>query len=243
VRRYRGPAGDWRVWLDHAEIEARIEDELHRAGLFPTAGNSVVDVERLVEIYLGVDLDQHALLELTVLGCTEFRRGEPPRIQINRDLTGSAMDADASPLGLQGRWRATVAHEAVHVVLHRDLIEPSADQPALFDENTAHEGGGRVVRCLKRDVRFDREPRDWREVQANYGMAALLMPRQVFMEVAREEAGGLRPEPLPFAAGADAAFALAGRVAWRFMVSRQAASIRLETLGLVRVAGSTALPL
>jgi len=242
VRRYRGPAGDWRIWLDHAEIEARMEDELQRAGLYPTAGQSIVDVERFVEAHLGAELDQYAPLEPTVLGCTEFRPGEPPRIKINRDLTGSTMDADSSPPGLQGRWRATVGHEGVHVVLHRDLFEPSADQAVLFGEDAAGSGGG-VVRCLKRDVRFDQEPRDWREVQANYAMAALLMPRQVFLEVVREEASSVRPEPLPFGVGTDAAVVLARRVAWRFMVSRQAASIRLETLGLVQAADRTVLPL
>jgi hypothetical protein len=219
-----------------------MEDELHRAGLYPSAGESIVDVERFVEAHLGAELDQYAPLEPTVLGCTEFRAGEPPRIKINRDLTGSAMDADSSPPGLQGRWRATVAHEGVHVVLHRDLLEPSADQTALFDEHAAV-GSGNVVRCLKREVCFDQESRDWRELQANRAMAALLMPQRVFLEVAGEEASGVRPEPPPFSAGTDAAAVLARRVAWRFMVSRQAASIRLETLGLVRPAGRTALPL
>jgi hypothetical protein len=74
-------------------------------------------------------------------------------------------------------------------------------------------------------------------------MGALLMPRPVCLEVAEEEASSVRSEVLPFGAGTDAALVLARRVAWRFMVSRQAASIRLETFGLVRPAGSSALPL
>jgi hypothetical protein len=241
MRRYRGPDGDWRLWLEHSEIEALIEDELRRAGLFPTAGDPVVDVERFVEVHLGADLDQYAPLEPEVLGRTEFRPGAPPKVQLNRDLTGSAMDADSSAPGLQGRWRATVAHEAIHVVVHRDLFEPSVDQTALFDEDAG--SGGGAVRCLKRDVRFGREARDWREVQANYGMGVLLMPRPVFVEVAEEEASSVRSEVLPFGAGTDAALVLARRVAWRFMVSRQAALIRLETLGLVRPAGRLTLPL
>jgi len=53
----------------------------------------------------------------------------------------------------------------------------------------------------------------------------------------------VRSEILPFGAGTDAALVLARRVAWRFMVSRQASSIRLETLGLVRPAGRLTLPL
>src|SRR6266508_2431839 len=153
MRRYRGPDGDWRLWLERSEIEALIEDELRRAGLLPTPGDSVVDVERFVEVHLGADLDQYAPLEREVLGCTEFRPGTPPRVQLNRDLTGSAMDADSSEPGLQGRWRATLAHEAIHVVLHRDLFEPSVDQIALFDDEAANGGGG-AVRRLKRDVRF-----------------------------------------------------------------------------------------
>jgi hypothetical protein len=124
-------------------MEALLEDELRRAGLFPTAGDSVVDVERFVEVHLGADLDQYAPLEREVLGCTEFRPGAPPKVQLDRDLTGSAMDADSSAPGLQGRWRATIAHEAIHVVLHRDLFEPSVDQTALFDEGAGSGEGGR----------------------------------------------------------------------------------------------------
>jgi len=69
------------------------------------------------------------------------------------------------------------------------------------------------------------------------------MPQPVFVEVAEEEASSVGSEALPSGAGTKAAFVLARRVAWRFMVSRQAASIRLETLGLVQAADRTVLPL
>lgn len=235
--------GGERLWLERPEIEAIIEGELRNAGLLPDPQSPIVDVERFIEAYLRVCLDQHADLAPEVLGCTEFRRGEPPRILINQDLTGSAMDADRAPPGIEGRWRATLAHEATHVVLHRSLFEPNADQGVLFEEVRDTESGEQMVRCLKREVSFHSEVPDWREVQANRGMAALLMPRSVFVGLAQEQAAraGLRPAGL--APGSRGAQQLAGRMARMVAVSRGAAAIRLETLGLIAVPGASELAL
>ena len=48
----------------------------------------------------------------------------------------------------------------------------------LFDQPSAGPlAKGGLMRCLKRDVGQATGSKDWREVQANRGMAALLMPR------------------------------------------------------------------
>jgi hypothetical protein len=224
MNRYRGPEGDERVWFDDDEIELMMEDELRRANLTPTPVASVVDVEAFIEDHLKASLDQYADLDGVVLGLTEFRTGHAPAVRINKDLTGSALDSDWCPPGIHGRWRATLAHEAAHIVLHRMLFEVDPNQSTLFGE----EAGGRdgeLLRCLKRDVAYRGTTRDWREVQANRGMAALLMPKRVFVKAARKAGIGSTPATI------DAA---ARELAQKFGVSRQATTIRLRTVGLIR---------
>lgn len=232
MRWYKGPEGDERLWLEPSEIEEIVEDELRKAGLVTSADSPSVDIERFIEVHLGAELDQYADLESDVLGVTEFRPGMTPTVMINRDLTGSAMDGDWSPPGIQGRWRATLAHEGAHCLFHRVLFELNADQGSLFE---GAYGGGRsdhrMMRCLKRQVSFQRQARDWREVQANRGMAALLMPRPVFLDRVRREFANRSGERV--LAGTPEARALAEVLASIFAVSRQAAEIRLSTMGFL----------
>ena len=229
MNRYWSADGEERVSFKNDEIELIMEDELRSASLMPTADQPAVDVERLVEQHLKAQLDQHADLAANVLGMTEFIPRKPPRVSINADLTGSALDDDNSPPGLRGRWRATVAHEAAHIILHRMLFEWNPDQGTLIDADTTH-SRPRLLRCLKREVVFRPLASDWREVQANKGMAALLMPRKVFSKVTRTQLAELGSGG-DIQAGSDQALRLAGRLAERFDVSKQAASIRLATLG------------
>jgi hypothetical protein len=238
MRWYRGPEGDERLWLEPSEIETIMEDELRKAELLPSIDHPAVEIEGFLEVHLQAELDQYAELDPDVLGVTEFRPGRTPRVLINKDLTGSAMDAEWVPPGIEGRWRATLGHEAVHVVLHRALFELNGDQGSLFGSEVATSGPHQMMRCLKREVSFGTRGSDWREVQANRGMAALLMPRVVFLPVANAEirergvAGGRLPADSP------AVLDVARQLAERFAVSRQAAAIRLTTLGFVEEPGA-----
>jgi hypothetical protein len=241
MRRYRGPEGDRRLWFERDEIEAIVDDELNRAGLVPSRARPVVDLERFVEQHLRADLDQYATLDTDVLGLTEFRSGKSPRISINQNLTGAALDDEDASLSLMGRWRATVAHECAHVLLHQVLFQVDTRQADLFGgdggEPAARAHG--LMRCLKRDVGHGVQASDWREVQANLGMAALLMPRHLFCVIATEAISALGIST-PTAGSPDASV-LATEVAERFGVSHQAAKIRLATLGLVAPSGSARL--
>lgn len=231
-----------RNWLPTGEIEARVANELLRANVYPTPDSPVVDLESFVERHLRAELDQYAELDPTVLGLTEFRPGGRPRILINRDLTGSALDQDESPPGMLGRWRATLAHEAAHVILHSVLFTRGAALPGLFGsepEDVAATSTPILHRCLKRDVTFGGGS-DWKEVQANIGMAGLLMPRDVLLPVFRAEVEAALQGRSPVR-GTPEATALAARLAARFQVSRQAALIRLDTLDLLVSAGQTEL--
>jgi hypothetical protein len=230
---YRGRDGNERLWLERDEIESMMEDELRKAKLFPPQEDPVVDIERFIERHLRVQMDQHADLEPIVLGVTEFYTDFPPKIFINRDLTG-AVDDDETPPGVLGRWRATLAHEASHVVLHRVLFELQGNQGGLFHvDATSEEQIQRLMRCLKSNVLFRNGGSDWREVQANLGMAALLMPRSLFSTVANEESYRLGFQSEAVIPGSFEAEMLAARMSTLFSVSRQAALIRLETLGLL----------
>jgi len=224
VKSYRTADGEQRVWYEEDEIERIMEDELRRADLLPARRGGVVDIEGFIERHLATSLDQYADLPPEVLGLTEFRPGKPPVVRINKDLTGSAMDADWCPPGVEGRWRATLAHEAAHVVLHGILFDVDLNQGRLFDGDASAGGSPQLHRCLKRDVAYRTQPSDWREVQANRGMAALLMPRSAFTTAARGSGAG---------SGGDVDAAIRS-LAELFGVSRQATTIRLRTLRFIR---------
>lgn len=223
MKEYTSPGGEKRLWFEEDEIEQIMDDELRRGRLMPTESNCVVDFEALLDDHLRVPFDQHADLPLDVLGLTEFNQRKAPTVRINKDLTG-IIDGDWIPPGIEGRWRATVAHEAAHVILHRMLFDEPLNQGSLFATDAPPQVKPALQRCLKRDLKHRAGNYDWREVQANRGMAALLMPRKLFTKVARSTLKGTNPEEIR-----DASRVLAAK----FGASAQAATIRLNTLGFV----------
>ena len=232
MKRFPGRDGSKRLWFEPSEIEEIMEFELEKARLMPTPTHSAVDIESFLERHLKVQCDQYATLPPDILGLTHFRNGQKPLVRINQDLTQTALDDDDRPDWVLGRWRATVAHEASHVILHACLFLTDPNQGSLFalDDGTSDEHN--LHRCLKRDVLFRGQVADWREVQANMGMAALLMPRKVFAAVCQEtiEHAGWNGDTLPDSPRCQT---LIRAMADRFQVSRQASAIRLETLSLL----------
>jgi hypothetical protein len=238
---YPGPEGDQRIWYEADDIEQIAEDELRRAGLMPTPVNPVPDLERFIEGHLKVDLDQYAQLPDDVLGLTQFEPARRPKISISSALTAAAEEGPPKP-GRLGRWRATLAHEAGHVLLHRYLFDPefaplSNGRPA---DNPVDRTG--LMRCLHRDIdttptgisdwNKQRRTKDWREVQANRAMAALLMPRGTFKRLAFQQMAQLQiVDPQADTPDADN---LAAALAETCSVSRQAAAIRLRTVQVIR---------
>lgn len=236
---YKSADGEQRIWYEQEEMEQIAADELSRAGLFPTRESPAVNLERFIESHLHAALDQYAELPSDVLGATEFAPGEPPKVQISRELTSSAVD---DPLaGAFGRWRATMAHEGSHIFLHRVLFELHPDQAMLFDIAAEDSPRPRLLRCLHRNI-VGRGGGDWREVQANRGMAGLLMPASLYRELTHEEMEALRFTSADLEADQQKVLLLVRKLARRCGVSQQAAGIRLETLELVPQAGSIALP-
>ncbi len=212
-----------------------MEGELRRTDSFPTDEHPSVNIERVID-GLGVRMDQHAKLDATVLGQPEFYEDRPPKIFINGDLTG-AMDNDETVLGIRGRWRATIAHEGSHVVMHRVLFELNRGQEGLF-QMEEQPGPQRLMRCFKKNVLFrGGGAGDWREVQANMGMAALLMPQTLFRRSAVNMVKAHSLGAGTLVAGSPSAALLTAEMAALFEVSKQAAGIRLETLEILSPVG------
>ena len=212
MKRLADPRGE-RVWYDAAEIERITADALRSGGLMPCGEMLAVDIESLIEVHLGAVVDYAGDLPDLVLGYTEFT--QPPRIVVSRRLTDLA-SAPGSSLGLRGRWRATLAHEAAHILLHAHIRGVGSVTPKL----TAHSISAAT----------EATPSDWREVQANMGMAALLMPRGAFLEEARRL---LEREAvfLPIDADGLRARRLVEVLAERFETSHEATGLRLLALG------------
>lgn len=208
--------GSVRLWYDADEIERIAMEALRHAGLWADDNGRAVDVEHLLEIHLGAVVDYGAPLEPTVLGYTAF--ASPPKVSINRALTDAAQRPGAGRAAV-GRWRATLAHEAAHILLHARLFQVPED---AADETR---------RCLRTEVGA-REASDWREVQANIGMGSLLLPRPGVIDAVRTMLIAERVIP-PVPAASPTGYRLIGELTRRFAVSRQAARIRLIGMGLM----------
>jgi hypothetical protein len=212
MKTIRDRAGRLRRWYEADEIEDLAEAGLRNGDLWPGPDQPAVDIERFVEVSLGATVDYGVELDERTLGFTIF--DQPPRIVISRKLTDLATSAAAS-LGLRGRWRATLAHEAAHLLLHRDLFN----------------SGGRSAYQTTSEV--DGGPRDgWLEIQANMGMAALLVPRRLLVREVRARIGD---EPVfpPLAPNSEWGAELTTWISSRFEVSRQLATFRLKDRGFV----------
>jgi hypothetical protein len=240
MKRFAGRDGVKRLWFEPSEIEEIMEHELAKARLVPTPPDCTVDIESLLERHLKVRFDQYAPLPPEILGSTQFCAGQKPWVRINQDLTQTALDDEDRPDWILGRWRATIAHEASHVILHARLFATDPNQGTLFATDDDETGGQNLHRCLKRDVLFRGQPSDWREVQANMGMAALLMPRKVFSAACTQVMEETRWKG-DVQTGSTEHRTLARTLADRFQVSRQAAGIRLETLGQLTQRGRQSL--
>lgn len=233
MRQYRSKeTGEPRLWFEPGEIDELMEIELNAAGAYPTFREPVVDVERFIERHLDVRLEQYADLDVAVLGKVEFGPGEKPIIYINRYLTQCAVDDESAARWLRSKWRMTMAHEATHVILHRRLYPSDGRQSMLFGDGDSESaiGARRSYRLLDMNLKAPGRG-DWREVQANQGMAAILMPKTLFLAKMEERRARLHIASGALAKGGPEARAVARALSRVFDVSVQSAAIRLEELG------------
>lgn len=217
MRTITEPTGSIRLWYETSEIEQITAQALRDASLWPDDGGSAIDIEHLLEVHMSVAVDYGAPLDAAVLGYTSFET--PIRVVINRVLTEAAQRQGAGQAAL-GRWRATLAHEAAHILLHARLFDPAVGPHS-----------GLPVACLRTEVATN-SARDWREVQANMGMAALLLPRPAVAAALRRTVLSEGAIP-PIQPGVPIAYRLIGELTRRFAVSRQLARIRLIEMGML----------
>ena len=147
------------------------------------------------------------------------------------------MSQGAAPIGSLGGWSTTLAHEAAHVILHRRLIDVPQTQESLFALCTKAEAETAITQCFERNIWFARATSDWKEVQANLGMASLLKPSSLFPSMTQEIVGTQAVgDLLAYIPAFDSrAFSdLTRQLSVLCQVSREAARIRLNTVGLAR---------
>jgi hypothetical protein len=232
MKPYRGRDGKQQLWFKPGEIDDWMETELHRANLYPAPDRPAVDIECFVDRHLQVALEQYAALEPHVLGKTVFEPGRRPQVLINRALTELAVDAADPPAWLRSKWRMTIGHEATHVLLHKCLYAADPNQ-RTFGWDDGPEEPACTYHCLERNLAWDGRGGDPREVQANNGMAALLMPKSFFLAACEAERMTLRIEPDALVEGSYQADRLVRRLAAVCDVSVQSAAIRLRELGVL----------
>lgn len=174
------------------------------------------DLARLIErdtsdFDPGADLSEYGR---DVEGVTEFKRGHKPRVRI---VAALAYEGER-----QNCYRTTLTHEYGHVHFHAYLFE-TEPQEDLFKPNRA---GAREQVC-KRDGIVNARQTDWMEWQAGYVCGSLLMPVTHLRRVVADcqKANGIFG---PVAAGSAQATALIDKVRQEFLVSADAARVRLS---------------
>jgi hypothetical protein len=181
-----------------------------------------ISTESLTVLIEGMaeDLDLYADLsrEGDVEGVTDFFAGGRPRVRISRLLSGAAH--------MENRLRTTLTHEAGHVKFHGFMFEVDVGRQSLFPPSRP----SHTNRC-KREQIIGAARGDWMEWQAGYACGALLMPISALRETVRDF---LRERGLATAKCAldtEEGQELVSRAVGRFMVSRDAARVRLFQAG------------
>jgi hypothetical protein len=86
---------------------------------------------------------------------------------------------------------------------------------------------------MRAELEAGEEARDWREVQANMGMAAFLMPRTLLVSEAIATLDATGPAFLPLTPTGAEARGLTDHLSELFETSHQAVTYRLQTFGFL----------
>lgn len=166
------PRSPWgrKLWLPIAEFDARMDSVRARAGAVFEVGRGV-DVDLVLMKLFNVDPD-FVDLPPECAGRTTFHRDGSYSVEISRALADEAQHSNIA----RRRLRSTLAHECAHIVFHGEL-HPVGD--TLFDDLDPKPV---AVMCRSQHIRTAGGTADWWEYQANRGMAALLLPRDLLKE-------------------------------------------------------------
>ncbi|WP_343030822.1 ImmA/IrrE family metallo-endopeptidase [Devosia marina] len=201
-----------------AECEKLLADFRREIGRKPDVAIDTDDLTVMIERHVG-DLDVYADLSEDgpeVEGVTLFAAQRKPDVAIAERLTSDDRRSN--------RFRTTLAHELGHVALHDPLYQEKLAMGDLF----AVVAEERLI--CKRDTMVDAPMTDWMEWQACYFSGALLMPRRAIIDLAKEHGDGITGAPRY---GTEKGANLVADAMDRFLVSHDAARVRLSVLGLL----------
>lgn len=224
VRRYPIPGNKLRFMKDQ-----EFEDEA--ALLLAEYGNRhgqvtapPIPVDEIVEFYLELALE---LIDTRKEFGVDDVHGA---LWVNKRRVGIDIRLDPAKFpAMLGRYRFTLAHEAGHWRLHRQLFQKKANQPSLLPEHVERP----EYICRSSST----EPIEY---QANRFASCLLMPRDMLKRAWHEWRGDMEPVYLADlrVAGMDCTDEIILETAVRplattFQVSPEAMRIRSEGLGLL----------
>ncbi len=199
-----------------------------------------IPVEDIVEFEMGLEIDYANLdKDCGTLGMVLFSDGlvelydkETEQYFRRPYKKGTLLvENDLIEMDNKGRERFTIAHEMVHWDKHQLRFMTLSYQ----DKTLA-----KACRCPKEKVRRPKSPDEWVEWQADNLAAAILMPAEMFRLKAEEIKNRYRGRVgtkindfmwKGFSPGIIAEF-ITDELADFFQVSKQAAGIRIQTLGI-----------
>ena len=154
-----------------------------------------------------------------VEGMTAFYPDRCPEVSIS--------DRIANDSRRENRLRTTLAHEFGHVRFHRILWAEKFEAGCLFDSRTTE---NKVI--CKRDSMIEAKDTDWMEWQAGYVSGAILMPVGPIRRLVSDFCGK-RGLHAAVSLVSDPGREILNEVMARFLVSEDAARVRLLKLGLL----------
>lgn len=217
-----------RVWIETHEFGLMMDELRRRAGVVRHVVGIGIDVDAVIERGIGADTD-YVPLPPGVLGQTRFFRDGSVRIEISCDLATCA-ETDRNE---RRRLRSTMAHECGHVACHTCLHAGDTETLSLFAEPTvalAHECS--PIMCREEAMRA-RYSGEWWEYQANQCMAALLLPRDLFITSTEVACSRYDASAFEGVLQRGHAKALIYELADEYDVNPTVALYRLESMGFV----------
>lgn len=202
-----------------------------------------VDVERFLELYLGLRLDfQFLSNDGRYLGMMVFNDTDKVIIYDPEKNEADYIHADARTVLIDNslleenqehRYRYTIGHECGHDIFHSGFYSYNPNQMSLFDNSTGNPAmvQCRVVGQSSFGTHKSWTDAEWMEWQSNFFSSVLLMPKEMVRKVAGNPVSSIIP-----------AISMVARVAKEFNVSPEAARNRLEEVkclkaGLLRDVG------
>lgn len=203
-----------------------------------------LDIDVLIQdcLYLEI-IPKFLSRDASVLGMIAFAdtewqpvTGNDPRMEIIPEGT-ICIDPTLLSIEQRGRCRFTKAHEGSHWILHRSYHSPD-HRVFSFRQSETSNIACRATTIERLSWKRDRiwTDHDWEEWQADSLAAALLMPREPFMDAFRTAMmhHGFRQYYLVKGEHVAEARDVISEVADRFVVSKRAAQVRMCQFGLIR---------